>query len=603
MARVTKKREDVPQDPSRRTIMAAGAAALAASLIPRSAQATDASAPSLPSAAAKASAPPGGYNILFVLVDEEHFFPKWPFPVPAREWMKKNGITFLNHQTASCVCSSARSTLYTGKHIQHSGVFDNLNQLWQPDMSTQVDTIGQRLQKVGYYAAYQGKWHLSANLDQTGNPADAPLADYQKIIESYGFKDFLGFGDLIDSALGGYTYDDGTTSSAISWMRTRGVDLKQAGQPWFLAVNLLNPHDVMYTNSDLPGQDVQGKSHTTKIARPPRNGIYEAEWNDVPLPSTRHQPFDAPGRPKAQKIYQEVIDVMLGQWPDEDRRWRLFQNYWFNCIRDCDRQVQRLLESLAANGFAKDTIVVFNADHGELDGSHQMRDKGNSTYWRQNHIPLMIHHPAYPGGRECAAITSQIDLAPTLLGLTGAPEASRKAAGAGLKGRDFSGWLARPGQAKVDSLRPASLFNFNMLSYQDARWSRKVLPYLGKAKVPVEVKDRYLVENPPDFDNRCAIRSIFDGRHRFSRYFSPVQFNTPGTLEELLAKNDLEVYDLRNDPEETRNLALDPKRNGALLLALNDLANRMIAEEVGEDDGSFLPIRNGRWHMPEPDKR
>jgi hypothetical protein len=29
----------------------------------------------------------------------------------------------------------------------------------------------------------------------------------------------------------------------------------------------------------------------------------------------------------------------------------------------------------------------------------------------------------------------------------------------------------------------------------------------------------------------------------------------------------------------------------------------MIAEEVGEDDGGFLPIRNGRWHMPEPDKR
>ena len=27
-------------------------------------------------------APPGGYNILFILVDQEHFFENWPMPVP-----------------------------------------------------------------------------------------------------------------------------------------------------------------------------------------------------------------------------------------------------------------------------------------------------------------------------------------------------------------------------------------------------------------------------------------------------------------------------------------------------------------------------------------
>jgi hypothetical protein len=58
--------------------------------------------------------PPPGYNILFVLVDQEHFFDKWPFPVPGREYLKQNGTTFLNHQAASQVCSSARSVIYTG---------------------------------------------------------------------------------------------------------------------------------------------------------------------------------------------------------------------------------------------------------------------------------------------------------------------------------------------------------------------------------------------------------------------------------------------------------------------------------------------------------
>jgi len=32
----------------------------------------------------------------------------------------------------------------------------------------------------------------------------------------------------------------------------------------------------------------------------------------------------------------------------------------------------------------------------------------------------MIVHPAYPGGKTCRAVTSQIDLVPTVMALTGA---------------------------------------------------------------------------------------------------------------------------------------------------------------------------------------
>ena len=158
----------------------------------------------------------------------------------------------------------------------------------------------------------------------------------------------------------------------------------------------------------------------------------------MPLPSTRRQSFDAPGRPRGQKIYQEVQDVLVGAWPDEDRRWRLLRNYYYNCIRDCDQQVVRVLDLLKANGMDKNTIIVFTADHGELGGNHQMRGKGNCAYRQQNHLPLMIVHPAYPGSKICQAVTSQIDLAPTLLALTGADPAALQQAGAGLKGRSFS---------------------------------------------------------------------------------------------------------------------------------------------------------------------
>jgi hypothetical protein len=65
-----------------------------------------------------------------------------------------------------------------------------------------------------------------------------------------------------------------------------------------------------------------------------------------------------------------------------------------------------------------------------------------------------------------------------------------------------------------------------------------------------------------------------------------------------MAKNDLELYDLDNDPEEINNLAMDTKKNGDLIMAQNAKLNQRIAEEVGVDDGSFLPLRNGKWYLP-----
>mgnify|MGYP003583954177 FL=1 len=589
--------EDDSSLPSRRTAMASGAALLGTTLL--AGGISQAQAPAAPATATM----PAGYNILFVLVDQEHFFPQWPFPVPAREAIKKKAVTFLNHQAASCVCSSARSVVYTGQHIQHTGIADNLNYVWQRDLSTKIKTIGHRLTELGYHAAYQGKWHLSATMDLNDRPVDAPLLDYRKTMQSYGFQDFFGVGDLIDGTLGGYKYDDGTLATAVTWLRTEAQMLRTKGQPWYLAVNLVNPHDTMYFDSDVGAENIQGKRHALPIARAPDDELYRATWDSVPLPANRHQPFDAPGRPKAHLYYQQSIDLLVGQWPDEDRRWRDLRNYYFNAIRDCDAKVERLMAALEHNGMARNTIVVFTADHGELGGSHQMRGKGTNAYRQQNHLPLMIVHPALPGGKECQAITSQLDLTPTLLALTGKDAAAVARASEGLRGKDFSALLRNPEAAAPKTVRPASLFNFDMLSYSDPKWAAMTIDMRAFRSKPPEQQQSILAGHPPDFANRTSIRSIFDGRYRFSRYFSPVGFNTPKTLEELLAKNDLEVYDLQADPDEMANLALDPKKNGELILALNQVINGRIAEEVGVDDGSFLPIRNGKWKFPPLDER
>jgi arylsulfatase A-like enzyme len=207
----------------------------------------------------------------------------------------------------------------------------------------------------------------------------------------------------------------------------------------------------------------------------------------------------------------------------------------------------------------------------------------------------MIVHPAYPGGLSTKAVSSQIDLARTLLALTGRPLEEVSRAADGLPGRDLSSLLITPQQAAPDTVRPAALYNYNMFSYLDAKWFAPLIRVIVSDEPMVE-KLAKAIRLQPDFNNRGAIRSVFDGRYRFSRYFSPLHFNRPTTYEALLANNDLEVFDLQEDPEETRNLAQDGSAKGELMMGLNEKLNARIDEEVGEDNGKFLALIDGYWY-------
>src|SRR5262249_61940687 len=69
----------------------------------------------------------------------------------------------------------------------------------------------------------------------------------------------------------------------------------------------------------------------------------------------------------------------------------------------------------------------------------------------------------------------------------------------------------------------------------------------------------------PDLKKRGSVRTVFDGRYKFSRYFAPVDRNRPGNLDELYKANDVELFDLQTDRSETTNLAVDREKNGDLV--------------------------------------
>lgn len=538
------------------------------------------------------------YNILFVLTDQERYFKPENLPsaysLPGRERLRKEGVSFVNHQIATSVCSSSRSVIYTGQHIQHTKVFDNLGFPWSNELSSDIPTVGSYLEKAGYYPAYLGKCHFIdafEEIEHGGQAPDANMLNLNAIMQEYGFNDYLGVGDIIGHTLGGYKSDEYTTSAAIRWLRTQTPKLHQEGKPWYLALNLVNPHDVMYYNTDLPGSEaVQNTNIAFPINHEPAHAIYQNKWN-MPLPESRHEQWDKPGRPRAHYDYQYARQALVGQFPNEDDRWQRLQDYYLNCIADCDRHIERVLHELDALGLADNTIVVVTSDHGELAGAHGMHGKGATAYREQVNVPLWIRHPEFAAsaGSECKAVTSHLDLTPTILGFAGVNSEKRQAMAPNLHGHDINPLLKSPASAPVNAIREGALYNFNMWLYQDADFNQQAVA----AKLKGE--DVAKLGLKPDLSKRGAIRSVTDGRYRFSRYYSPKQHNLPKSIEEIFKYNDVELYDLEADPNEINNLASDRKTNGDLILAMNKKLTDIIGSEVGSDEGEFLPENKAGW--------
>ena len=104
-----------------------------------------------------------------------------------------------------------------------------------------------------------------------------------------------------------------------------------------------------------------------------------------------------------------------------------------------DFLVGQLLAQLERSPHARDTVIVFTADHGEDLGEHHAYwEHDCSIYDSSLRIPLLLRLPDGRGAGETRArIVENVDLLPTLLGLLGVPVP------AGVEGRSLVPWLAK----------------------------------------------------------------------------------------------------------------------------------------------------------------
>ncbi|MCX2713024.1 sulfatase-like hydrolase/transferase [Mycolicibacterium sp. J2] len=570
----------ISSGPSRRAFLAMAGVSVAAAAAACTAKPAD--TPSAPKAGLPSAAK---HNIVFVFTDQERYFNEWPsgMSLPGRERLRNDGVAFTNHYCPAVMCTSSRAVILTGLQTPDNGMFENVDMPYVHSMNPDIPTVGDMLRKAGYYTAYKGKWHLNSAFE-----TEQPDYLFTKEMEAYGFSDYVWPGDVLTHTLGGYHYDNMIGGSAVSWLRDQGRSLADENKPWALFVSLVNPHDIMYFNTDAPGQNVQDNGRLLmEAARAPENELYAKTW-DTALPKSLTQPMDEPGRPAAHGEYLKAWGYTLGTVPPEEERWRRFSDFYLNSIRSVDQQLAQLLGELDNLKLTDNTIVVFTSDHGEMGGAHGLRGKGPFAYQEAIHLPMHIMHPDVAGGQDVSSLTGHIDLVPSLLAFAGVSKGSEgEVAGRDLPGRDFSAALGNPRAADEHTVRDAVLFTYSGLATNDS----EVIRIVADAKAAHKDPKKAMAEAGyrPDLNKRGSLRTMFDGRYKFTRYFAPTQRNLPRDLDELYRYNDVELFDLQNDPAEMTNLAAAQGENAELVLAASAKLESLIKAEIGVDDGREMP--------------
>lgn len=284
--------------------------------------------------------------------------------------------------------------------------------------------------------------------------------------------------------------------------------------PWFLTCNLINPHDICAFPRWYPHE----KLTPIKTPAPPGN------YTD-----------DLSGKPSCQAAYVKVwagvsgkVDVNSGDF------WRRYLDYYAKCLTDVDENVGKVMAALEKSGHANNTIVVFTSDHGEMAGSHKLRTKGCFAYEEVMNVPLGIAWPGRIKPAVSESLVSNVDVFPTLASLAGIGGLPY------LAGRDLSPVLADPDASVQDYV----------LYHTD--WEAQAT--IGKQNTPGQA----LYPEP------WHVRTIREKDWKFSYYFAPGRDD-----------REYEMYDLRNDPLEMKNLANDP----GYAARRKELADRLDARE------------------------
>lgn len=397
-------------------------------------------------------------NFLVLITDQHHA--DWlgcsGHPVvktPNIDRLAQRGVRFSNFNVASPVCMPNRASLFTGRYPSVHGLRYN-GCLLPQSANTFVDVLRQ----AGYATATIGKSHL-----QPFTARDATsFKDFEAgVIEEAWKPDAGDYGqeapDRYDAA-GRYTIRTPYYGfDHVDMVTAHGDRAGGHYQQWFKE-QAPNWRELLDRANQLPHTYTCYQAYRTPIPEELYHTSYirnqAADWLCRQADSEQpfflfvsfpdpHHPFNPPGKywdmydpenftvgtpysahtappPPLQYTREQFEQGRLPETPQiafmaEDRHIREAMALSAGMITMIDDAIGGVLEALKQSGKYDDTVVLFTSDHGDYLGDSNLMLKGAWARPSINRVPFIWADPRAPRGLEDTALSSTLDIAPTIL--------------------------------------------------------------------------------------------------------------------------------------------------------------------------------------------
>ena len=355
-------------------------------------------------------------NLLFIMTDQQRFDAlsiagNTVIKTPNLDRLAKQGVWFKNAYTQCAVCAPTRASILTGCTVENHQILTN--ELAKSSKETgrmAQPTYDELLSQNGYRCEYFGKWHSPEfHTEIYQNPILKTL-NGKSVISIGGltaiYMDYLNKVFPKASLQPGEMYDAFTDRPYVM----NPLDKHYGMTPE--QVRLLN---IKPLQPDLHGELlIPAKySFTAFYAGQTIDALERNRDNTFSITCSFHFPH-APMLPvkpyskmypvKEMPIPASIADPMSNspylnqngrlnnpEYADPEKIKYMIADY-YALVTEIDDWVGKIMDKLTELGLDDNTLVIFTSDHGEMLGSHGMREK-NVFYEESAHIPLMIRFP------------------------------------------------------------------------------------------------------------------------------------------------------------------------------------------------------------------
>ena len=385
-------------------------------------------------------------NLLFIMTDQQRFDAlslagNKILKTPNMDRIGKEGAYFELCNSQCPVCGPARSSLMTGRSVENSKVFTNMDA--DEPGKTPMPCYDELLSDQGYRTEYYGKWHAPLGRAMKYDNAVTPAAANQW---ERGPGMSTAYAEYMDQHVKRMKLFNNPEYANSGWQeqtfdhrpyKTNPMDTRHGMEPGVktdekgakLKVAQPDQHGISTVPKEHTITAVQAKMTLEALDRLAKKGepfSLHCSFHCPHSPITPSEPYASMYKPEDMPVLESIDDPMdnspyinengrkrLSQYRDPDKIKYMIANY-YALVKEIDIWLGEILDKLDELGIAEDTMVIFTSDHGEMLGAHGMREK-NIFYEESVHVPLMIRFPGrIKSGTKVDAPVSHIDLYATI---------------------------------------------------------------------------------------------------------------------------------------------------------------------------------------------